>query len=530
MQTFDSASVYERLQMERAPYLHRAKECASFTVPSLQPPSDSDVTEMRGQKLNEPWQSFGARAVNNLTSKLALTVLPLNAKFFRLAIDEASLQDLEAVDNSMIEVEEELAKIEDMVLDKIEGSGLRTKVGLALRFVEVSGNALLHIPANRPPRVYRLDSFVIERDPRDNIVRIVIRERVSPLTLDQATRDRIQALGVDLENASRNWVEVFTHLKRDKTNKGVNVWREWQEVKNKILHKVTTHQFDRNPYIHMRGTAIDGEAYGRSHCEEFAGDFRALDALSKGIQQGTAQAAKVIWGVSGPTGLERKLAKTRNGGFVSAKEGEVWPISMQRKAVDFQAVRAEIQDLKHDLGMAFLMNSTVPRQAERVTAEEIRLVASELDDTLGGTFSLLSSDLQLPLVNIILGNMIESGEIDKLPEQVRPIIVTGLDAIGRSHDLQRLDVFVSGIAELLGPAAVAQFVNIPAYLRSRAVALGIDTEQLIKSEEQVAQEQQAQQLQDAVQNLGPQLLQNGPPELAEAAATQMGLAAQQATG
>jgi hypothetical protein len=521
MQNGDAASVYARLEQDRDPFLSRARECARFTVPHLQPESE-DLPGMRGQKMPEPWQSFGARAVNNLTSKLLLTLLPLNAKFFRLAVDEGALEQLRQFKESEVEVEQQLAQIEDIVIDKIEQSGLRTKVGEALRFTEVAGGSLLHVPATRPPRVYRLDTFGIERDPRDHIMQLVIRERVAPMILDAQTKAKLTHLGVDTENTHKNWVEVYTRLRRETDGDGGFVWKEWQEVNSKVLDKITTHRFDRNPYIHVRGGTVDGESHGRSHCEEYLGDLRALDALSKALQQGTAQAAKVIWGVkpNAPAGLLRKIARAPNGGYVPASEGDLHPIHMATKISDFATVRAEIQDLKRDLGMAFLMNSTVPRNAERVTAEEIRLVASELDDTLGGTFSLLSSDLQLPMVNIILGNLQEAGEIDPLPEQVKPVIVTGLDAIGRGHDLARLDNFIAGALQQMGPE-VLQFINVGVYLRERATALGIDTEQLIKSDEQLQQEQQQQQQQEALQAVGPELIKNAPPEAMAAAAQQI---------
>jgi len=529
MLELDSHAVYERLRQDREPFLQRARECASFTIPALQPPNQVESGINKGQKLNEPWQSFGARAVNNLTSKLALAVMPIGAKFFRMAIDEGALEDLRSFEQSETEVEESLALVEDMVLDKIEGTGLRSKIGMALRFVEISGNALLHIPANRAPRLFRLDSFVIERDPRDHVLQVVVRERVSPQALNEKLKARLRHLGVDTEDPHNRWIEVYTRVRRDTDGKGEFVWREWQEVNNKRLDKVITHEFHRNPYIHVRGSSIDGESYGRSHCEEYLGDLRALDALSRGIQQGTAQMAKTIWGVArnAPAGLVRKLVKAPNGGFVVANEGDVWPINAQAKSADFSNVRQEILDLKRDIGMAFLMNSTVPRNAERVTAEEIRLVASELDDTLGGIFTRLGQDLQLPTVNVILGNMIEAGEIDRdaaIPfkkGKVRPVIVTGLDAIGRGHDLRRLDEFISGSVERMGPE-ILNFINPEVYLRARAVALGINTEQLIKSREQIEEEQQQQQMQAAAEQMGPELLKKLPPEALAEAAQSMG--------
>ncbi|MBX9279900.1 portal protein, partial [Klebsiella pneumoniae] len=77
---------------------------------------------------------------------------------------------------------------------------------------------------------------------------------------------------------------------------------------------------------------------------------------------------------------------------------------------------------------------------ERVTAEEIRYVASELEDTLGGVYSILSQELQLPLVRVLLKQLQATQQIPELPkEAVEPTISTGLEAIGRGQDLDKLE-------------------------------------------------------------------------------------------
>jgi hypothetical protein len=95
--------------------------------------------------------------------------------------------------------------------------------------------------------------------------------------------------------------------------------------------------------------------------------------------------------------------------------------------------------------------------------------------------------------------------LPKIPKKlVRPVIITGVEALGRGNDLNKLDLFVAGMAQTLGPEAVAQYLNIPEYLERRATALGIELEGLIRSPEEVqAQNQQAQQMQ-MLEKLGPQ--------------------------
>ena len=74
-------ALYERLKSDREPYKTRAEDCAKYTIPALFPKDmDNGSTDYE-----TPYQSVGARGVNNLSSKLLLALFPANAPFFRLS-------------------------------------------------------------------------------------------------------------------------------------------------------------------------------------------------------------------------------------------------------------------------------------------------------------------------------------------------------------------------------------------------------------------------------------------------------------
>ena len=73
---------YETLKQHREHFLDRAQECSELTIPSLLPPDGFHSST----DLYNPFQSVGARGVNNLASKLLLLLLPPNSPFFRLSI------------------------------------------------------------------------------------------------------------------------------------------------------------------------------------------------------------------------------------------------------------------------------------------------------------------------------------------------------------------------------------------------------------------------------------------------------------
>jgi hypothetical protein len=134
------------------------------------------------------------------------------------------------------------------------------------------------------------------------------------------------------------------------------------------------------------------------------------------------------------------------------------------------------------------------RQAERVTAEEVRLTQLELEQQLGGLFSLLTVEFLVPYLNRTLHILQRSNQLPKIPKNmVRPQIVAGVNALGRGQDRESLTQFVGTIAQTMGPEALMKYVDPSEYIKRLAAAQGIDVLNLVKTNQQLQQEMQAQQ-------------------------------------
>lgn len=99
--------------------------------------------------------------------------------------------------------------------------------------------------------------------------------------------------------------------------------------------------------------------------------------------------------------------------------------------------------------------------------------------------------------------MSQTKEIPSLPKgTVKPTIITGIEALGRGNDLQKLREFIAEFVNLaqVNPQ-VMQTLNPSDLIKRIATGLGIETEGLIKSEEQLQQEMMAQQDQMMQQNM-----------------------------
>ena len=75
--------------------------------------------------------------------------------------------------------------------------------------------------------------------------------------------------------------------------------------------------------------------------------------------------------------------------------------------------------------------------------------------------------------------------------------------------MSKLDMFIQGMTQALGPEVLQQYVNLQDYIKRRATALGIETEGLIKTPEQIAQEQQQAMQAQMMQQAGPSAIQEG---------------------
>jgi hypothetical protein len=472
------ANRYAQLEGARDAFLQRARDAAKITIPTLVPPEGNSGSS----NYETPYQSVGSRGVNNLASKLLLTLLPPNSPFFRLTIDDYDLAQLAGPD-ARGKVEEALSTIERAGLSEIEGSAIRVPVFEALKQLIVAGNALVYMPSKGGMRVYRLDRFVVKRDAMGNVLEIITKESVSPLMLDEETR----ALLTDPEDRNNKDYDLFTCVKR--TEKGK--WEVFQEVQGiEVPNSRGTYAEDRNPFIPLRFTRIDGEDYGRGFVEEYIGDLRSLESLTQAIVEGSAASAKVLFLVR-PNGTTKakNLAQSPNGAIVTGDANDVSTLQVQ-KAGDFRVAMETMRTITDRLSYAFLLNSSVQRQAERVTAEEVRFMAQELETAIGGVYSILSVEFQMPLVKLILARLEKAGKMPKMPKDtVKPTIVTGMEALGRGQDLNKLAQFLQYL-QPLGPQVIASEMNIDDYIDRLGASLGIDTGGLIKSAEQKAQEQQ----------------------------------------
>mgnify|MGYP003147967627 CR=1 FL=1 len=489
---------YTQLSNGRTQFLDTAVECSRLTLPYLvQEDLSSRPTH---QKLVTPWQSVGSKSVVNLAAKLMLALLPPQTSFFKLQVRDDKL-GVEFPREIKSELDLSFAKMERMVMDYINASSDRVVVHQALKHLIVSGNALIFM-GKEGLKNYPLNRYVVNRDGNGNICEIVTKELISRRILGQDLPELLMPESVVNSPGSDGYktgsddhdVEVYTYVRLD--DNGRWVWH--QEAFDKILpNSRSTAPKNTSPWLVLRFNTVDGEDYGRGRVEEFLGDIRSLEGLSQALVEGSAAASKVIFLVSpSSTTKPKTIADAGNGAIVQGRPDDVGVIQVGKTA-DFRTAAEQMQTLERRINEAFLVLQV--RQSERTTAEEVRLTQMELEQQLGGLFSLLTVEFLIPYLNRTLHILQRNKEIPKIPKDVvRPQIIAGVNALGRGQDQQSLVSFAQTLAQTMGPEVMAKFLDPGEYVKRLAAAQGIDVLNLVKTPETMAQEKQ-EQMQQAQQ-------------------------------
>lgn len=503
-------AAYERLQPDRDFFLRRAEMAAALTIPTLIPPAFTAAPSM---DFPVPRQGVGARGVTHLAARLLLTLLPPTGPFFRLDMDKFTRDKLASDKQTETDVIATLKRIEDAVMRDINTHAHRVSAAEIFKHLIVSGNCMQYLQKSGGMGYFPLSSYVVARDCEgDEVVKIVIEEDVAFEALSPAMQQQVKNAMANQPKSSgdadadgdscTDEICVYTDVCR----KSEDLYEVHQELDDGSEIEGTRGTFtaDQLPYRPLRWSKVHSEAYGRGLVEEVFGDLQALEHLSQALVEGALAASRVV-GLVAPNGSThpKDINDAKNGEFVRGRRDDITFLQLEKFA-DFRTCQETMVRIERRLESAFLLNGSVIRDAERVTAEEVRFTAQELESALGGVYSILAAEFQLPLVTTVMARLQRQRQIPgfgPLKKRIKPMIITGMDALGRSAELERLRVAFGVLREIVGPEAVAQYADIGPLMTYVFAQAGVDIE-FVKTAAQIQQERQqamqAQAMQEAI--------------------------------
>lgn len=479
---------FQTLDNKKTSIYRRCEEYATWTLPYVFPILGNKDNEQQG-----PTDSTGPMAVNNLSNKIVMTLFPPYQPFFRMNVSDDIINDLSQEANGGDEdakavldsMDKSLAQAEKDCMRLLDYNKFRTEATTISKALIVTGNALEYHPEEGRVQSYGLRDYCVVRDLSGTVIEMIMRDKKAFNTFSPAEQEKIRQAGKNKRYKDGSDVTIYTQLCLDSDGK----YNMKQAADDHMLDSSGTWTAEECPYIVLTWNLIRGEDYGRGLVEDYAGAFHALWVLNSSVVDMVGIASDIKFLVDPASMLDVKaLNDSESGTYHTGKEGDV-SIPQFNKQLDMQFIDTMISRFEQQISKAFLMNSSVQRDAERVTAEEIRYVAQELEVAHGGVYSRFAEEWQLKLAILLLRRL--DFKVGK-DETIYPQIITGLDSLSRAGDLDNLRMFVMDM-QLLQQVpdeirAVIDPLRFAAYIGIRR---GVDYEKFTKTPQQLQQEQEA---------------------------------------
>ncbi len=462
---------YNKVKSDRTPYEDQAEKIAKLTVPSLMRDnswSNSSTTE------DSYGQAFGARCVNNFVSKIGMTLFPPNASAFRLTPD-LDLMKQQLGGSGTEEFSKAIVSAQNRITDRLEANNTRNTIFSVLDHLTVVSSCILEKVDKKGYKVHTLRNFVVSLNDTGEEYKICVLEKLEKLPEGLTATEE------------KDEYELYTQLEEVEPNK----WVLTQELDGELIGKEATYDNDTRPFSYQGWLWNQGDKYHRPYADSYLGGLEEYSTWVKVLTKGGLISSKNITIVDERTGRTRlrDIRKAENGAIIQGRADDV--TSYQHgKNYDYQVAERCKQDIKEDLSMAFLLN--VRRDAERVTAEEIRAMSAELENALASMYSIVSNKL---IKRMVLWAMQDLGI--KL-NTIKVEVVTGLDALGRAVEAQKLDELVTRGAQI----GFADRFNQGALAIKYAGYYNVPTEEILMTEEEYQKQQQQMQQQQMAQEGG----------------------------
>ena len=475
MGDFTLKSTFHAEEGKREYLVERCEKYAGWTLPVIFPNNELADTE----EVQNDYQSVGAQAVTHLGNKIMMALFQPSRPFFRLNLTDEQRESVIEGGVAEAKIDEALANAERAAMRELETINARTVLTDTILNLIITGNALVYMPSGGKLHMYSLRDYVIIRNLRGNIVKIIVRESKAVKALGDELAATAKAHGYEDEAE----VTLYTGIQVTGEGKFV-VWQEMEDIC--YSHRTVGVETENTlPWIPLTWNLLMGKDYGTGLVENYAGDFHSLSTFAEAIlDYGTVITdLKYLVDPAGMTDV-REITETPSGGYVHGREEDISILTPAvAQAADFLSNQFSMTERR--IGAAFLMNSAVTRDAERVTAEEIRQQAQELEGSLGGVYSRLATELQQPLARRLLSRL--SNEL----KDIEPTIVTGLESLSRNSELDRMRAFFQDLLALSDiPEEVADRIEYNDLISVLGSGHGVEYEKFLKSEDKYLADRQ----------------------------------------
>jgi hypothetical protein len=483
---------WDQLDGKKSSLKTRSEQYAQWTLPFLFTMQNTTADQSERQLSND---SIGARSVNHLSNKVVTTLFRPQGPFFRLTLSAEQQKKVRAITQNadpaqvaevVNKVEAELNATEREAMEYLDMVAYRPQATTAAQLLITTGNALIYHPEGKPVQVFNLRDYCVVRDLSGVVIEIMTKECKAFETFHPTVQALLRTKKAhEYEDSSD--VVVYTQIKLNEDGK---FYAKQEAGLVELDTNGASWPRDVLPWIPLTWTLVRGEDYGRGLVEDYAGAFHAIEVLTQSLINLAAIMGDIKFLVNPASLVDvNALNSSEPGSYHSGKEGDVVAVQLN-KANDANFIVTMIERYEKQIAQAFLLNSTITRNAERVTAEEIRMQANELEMSVGGIYSRLALQWQKPTAFITLDHIKFTG----LSQGIKPQIITGMDSLSRQGELENVAQWISALGLLQNvPESVLGVIDPLKFAAYLATNLQVDYAKFLFTQDQLQQRQAQQQ-------------------------------------
>lgn len=491
----DLPALFNGAIQERDPFLHLAERVAFLTLPGIDPNPGIQATIKNTSILDvQPANSFGSSAVKGLTASLNQTLNPPGVKFFRLATDPS----LDISESQQAQLDSFFRKEERRIVAWLSRHNFTAFTDVAIERVLIEGTEGIRIDPEEGFTLFKTKNLAVNR--RGNKVFWAIFQGF----VDKPIPDN----GPAQETAKR----IFTYVNYVTGE----IWVQAEDEKEPVQFagdvvdsetgEVTKLEGDNPKFWFIINTEIPQfNNYAKSFYMNHLSLLEEIEHSALALKNAKQIAGHFFYTMS-PTGIgeitPQRFSRIKNNEVVVMDHDKVRPWTVDGKIRDWEWVDRKLQQD----GQRLLNLSAVgifARRAGVKTATEIRAIRAELETLIGSTANILAQTFHFSVIEALIEVLgirrrlgedpalegVEQSVIDKL---VRGLVVTGSPEVARERELERLQDATEHSLALFGERAVAQ-LNIRGYMETVYDSLGINTDSVLREEQEVEAEAQARQ-------------------------------------
>ncbi len=477
---------WDAMELEKGDLVERSREYARWTIPSVLPDENSDGQERKSSV------EIGATVVNHLSNRIVDVLFPIARPFFTVVLNDDTQIELEkemgkADAGKMREtIHDAMRKIENKAMTTMNLSVYRPMAIEIAKHLIVTGNAMMRRMKDGTRIQYGIDRYCLARTAVGKVHEVLLKDVKMFSAFSEAVQAEIKAVHPSMKADDK--ITLLTHYKLTKGR-----WHIRQEADGVMIGKATWQSEADFDLIPLVWNLAHNESYGRGLVEDKAASFHKIDVLSECETELFAIISDVKLLVRPNSVLAMQLDSLRDsdrGSYHLGNEGDI-TVPQWGKQYDLSLIAQAIAASEAKLKEAFLVANV--RDAERVTAEEIRMIANQLESSFGGLYSRLSVQWQQPEAELALEEskwqtLVTNTDIFDV------IVTTGVESLSREGqtdnlrmaigDMQMLDAVPEELRRAFHPLRFAKFV---------AANRSVNVLDFLKTEEEMQQDQQREQ-------------------------------------